>query len=171
MTSVPVFPEPSCAVTVMAFAPDTSAIPVTLQLVVPAAVPEPPVAALTHVTDVTPTLSEAVPPRSTLEDDVAYVGEEVGEVIAHVGAAESYVTAIVSLPTFPAASRARTVMTLLPEASAMPRTLQLEVPIAVPDAPVAAFVHLTTVTPTSSEAVPPRSIGDEEAVYVAEEVG
>jgi hypothetical protein len=71
ITSVPTFPDPSCAATVMAFAPDTSAMPATLQLDVPTAVPEPPVAALTHVTDVTLTLSEAVPPRSTLEDDVA----------------------------------------------------------------------------------------------------
>jgi hypothetical protein len=88
-TSVPVFPDPSCAVTVMALAPDTSAMPATLQLVVPTAVPDPPVAAFTHVTDVTPTLSEAVPPRSTLEDDAAYAGVEVGVVIVQLGAAES----------------------------------------------------------------------------------
>jgi hypothetical protein len=164
MTSAPVFPDPSCAVTVTAFAPDTSAMPVIVQPVVPTAVPDPPVAAFTHVTDVTATLSDAAPPRSTLDDDVAYVGDAVGVVIVQPGAAESYVTVIVSVPTFPAASRARTVMTLFPEASAMPRTLQLDVPIAVPEAPVAAFVQLTCATPTSSEAVPPKSIGDEEAV-------
>jgi hypothetical protein len=164
MTSAPVFPDPSCAVTVMAFAPDTSAMPVIVQLVVPEAVPDPPVAAFTHVIDVTPTLSDAVPPRSTLEDDVAYVGDTVGVVIVHVGEEESYVTVIASVPTFPAASRARTVMTLSPAASAMPRTLQLEVPIAVPEAPVAALVHVTVVTPMLSEALPPRSIGDEDAV-------
>jgi hypothetical protein len=44
---------------------------------------------LTHVTDVTPTLSEAVPPRSTPDDDVAYAGVEVGVVIVQLGAAES----------------------------------------------------------------------------------
>jgi hypothetical protein len=89
IVSTPVFPEPSCAVTVIAFAPETSAIPVTPQLVVPAAVPDPPVAAFTHVTDVTAMLSEAVPPRSTLDDDVPYVGDEVGVVIVQTGAEES----------------------------------------------------------------------------------
>jgi hypothetical protein len=62
-------------------------------------------------------------------------------------------------------------MTLFPEASAIPTTAQLVVPAAVPEAPVAAFVHVTVVTPTLSEAVPPRSIGEEEAAYVGEDVG
>jgi hypothetical protein len=78
---------------------------------------------------------------------------------------------IVSVPVFPAASRARTVIALFPAASAIPSTLQLVDPMAVPEAPVAAFVQLTVITPTSSDAVPPRSIGEEDAVYVAEEVG
>jgi hypothetical protein len=64
-------------------------MPATLQLAVPTALPDPPVAAFAHVTDVTATLSEAVPPRSTLEDDVAYAGVEVGVVIVHVGDAVS----------------------------------------------------------------------------------
>jgi hypothetical protein len=60
-----------------------------LQLVVPEALPEPPVAAFVHVTWVTPTLSEAVPPSATGEDEVVYAGEEVGEVIAQTGAVMS----------------------------------------------------------------------------------
>jgi hypothetical protein len=157
MTSVPTFAAASRARTVMMFAPAESAIDPALQLVVPTAVPDAPVAAFVHVTTVTPTSSEAVPARFTLEEAVAYVGEEVGAVIVHVGAIVECVTVIVSLPTFPAASRARTVMTLSPAASAIPVTVQLVVPLATPEPPVAAFVHVTCVTPMLSEAVPPRS--------------
>jgi hypothetical protein len=83
------FPEASYARTVMTLLPAESAIPTTAQLAVPAAVPEAPVAALVHVTVVTPMLSEAVPPRDRGEEAVAYAGEEVGVVIVHVGAPES----------------------------------------------------------------------------------
>jgi len=55
-----VFPAASCAVTVTRFDPDASGIE-ALQEVVPDAVPLPAVAPFVHVTDVTPTLSEAVP--------------------------------------------------------------------------------------------------------------
>jgi hypothetical protein len=89
IVSTPLFPDPSCAVTVITLAPVTSAMPVIAQLVVPVALPDPPVAGFTHVTEVTATLSEAVPPRSTLDDDVAWVGEEVGVVIAQTGDEES----------------------------------------------------------------------------------
>jgi hypothetical protein len=58
-------------------------------------------------------------------------------VIVAVGATPSYVTVIVSVPALPAPSRARITMTLFPEASAIPTTAQLLVPLAVPDAPVA----------------------------------
>jgi hypothetical protein len=63
------------------------------------------------------------------------------------------------------------VIALFPETRAIPRTLQLVVPIAVPDAPVEALVHVTVPTPMLSDALPPRSMGDKVAVYVAEEVG
>jgi hypothetical protein len=69
--------------------PATSASDATLQLVVPVAVPDAPFAAFVHVTVVTPTLSEAVPPSERGVEAVAYVGEDVGVVIVHVGAAES----------------------------------------------------------------------------------
>jgi hypothetical protein len=92
-------------------------------------------------------------------------------VIVAVGATPSYVTVIVSAPTFPAASRARTTMTLFPDARATPTAAQLVVPLAVPDAPVAWFVHVTAVTPMPSEAVPPRSSSEDDAEYVGEEVG
>jgi hypothetical protein len=56
---------------------------------VPVAVPEPPVAALDHVTCVTPTLSEAVPPRASGVEDVDQVVEVVGAVMVTAGAAVS----------------------------------------------------------------------------------
>jgi hypothetical protein len=171
MTSVPTFAAASRARTVTMFAPTESAIDATLQLVVPTAVPEAPVAAFVHVTAVTPTSSEAVPPRPTLEDAVAYVGSDVGTVIVHVGAIVEYVTVIVSAPAFPTASRARTVMTLSPPASAIPVTLQAVVPPATPDPPVVAFVHVTVVTAMLSEALPPISTVAVGLVYVGEEVG
>ena len=55
-------PAASRAVTVMTFEP-LSSVMVALQLVVPVAVPLPP-RLLLHVTWVTPTLSDAVPPRA-----------------------------------------------------------------------------------------------------------
>jgi hypothetical protein len=73
----------------MTLFPAASAIPTSAQLVVPPAVPELPVAAFVHVTCVTPTLSDAVPPRDRGEEAVVYVGEEVGVVIVQVGAPAS----------------------------------------------------------------------------------
>jgi hypothetical protein len=130
-------------------------MPTTAQLVVPDVVPEAPVAAFVQVTTVTPMLSEAAPPRSIGDEEAEYVGEEVGAVIVQVGAVASYVTVRTSVPTFPAASLARTVIALFPGVSATLAALQLVVPAAVPEAPVAAFVHVTVVTPTLSDALPP----------------
>jgi hypothetical protein len=53
----------------------------------------------------------------------------------------------------------------------MPLAVQLVVPLAVPLAPVAEFAHVTCVTPTSSEAVPPSVSGLVLVVYVLDEVG
>jgi hypothetical protein len=83
------FPAASRAVTVMTLFPADSPTEATVQLVVPLALPDPPVAAFVHVTAVTPTASEAVPASATGVDEVVYVGEEVGEVMAHVGAVAS----------------------------------------------------------------------------------
>jgi hypothetical protein len=154
--------------------PEASAIPTTAQLVVPPAVPEAPVAAFVHVTLVTATLSEAVPPTSTAAEELAYVAEAVGAVIVHTGdvaSGRAYVTVIVSLPPFPTPSCALTTITLSPSCKLTDATLQLVVPDVVPFAPVARFVHTTTVTPTLSEAVPPRLIVADEVPYVGEEVG
>jgi hypothetical protein len=142
---------------VIAFAPRASATVATDQLVVPVAVPEEPVAAFVQVTEVTPMSSEAVPPSARLDEDVAYVGDEVGVVMVQVGAAESYVTVIASVPTFPSPSKARSVMTLAPTWSAMLLTVQLVVPVAVPEPP-RLFVQVTEVTATLSAAVPARLI-------------
>jgi hypothetical protein len=66
-----------------------------------------------------------------------------------------YVTVNVSVAVLPAASRAVTVMTLLPAVRLMLLTDQLVVPLAVPLPPV-EFDQVTWVTPTLSLAVPPR---------------
>jgi hypothetical protein len=171
IVSAPAFPAASRARTVITLSPAASAIDAALHDVVPAAVPEAPVPALVHVTVVTPVLSEAVPPSDTVAEAVEYAAKEVGVVIVHVGAVPSYVTVIVSAAALPTASRARTVMTLSPAASATPTTLQLVVPLAVPDAPVAAFVHVTCVTAMLSEAVPPRFTMEKELAYDGDAVG
>jgi len=59
--AVAVLPTAFLAVTVSTFVPIWRAIPLAVQLVVPLAVPLPP-RLFAHVTWVTPTLSEAVPP-------------------------------------------------------------------------------------------------------------
>jgi hypothetical protein len=86
--SVAVLPAASRAVTVSTFVPGCRTIPLAVQLVVPVAVPLPP-ALFVHVTWVTPTLSDAVPPSVRGVVPVLKVGLEVGEVTATVGAVAS----------------------------------------------------------------------------------
>ena len=66
--SVLVLPAASCDVTIKVFVPGYRVMPMTDQVVVPVAVPLPPIL-LFHVTDATPTLSDDTPPRS-IEDEV-----------------------------------------------------------------------------------------------------
>lgn len=75
-----------------------------------------------------------------------------------------------ALPELFAASRAMTVIALLP---AIRATLQdqLAVPLATTVVPVAELVHVTWVTLLLSDAVPPRLMGVAEVVYVGFEVG
>ena len=61
-TSIDVLAAASRAVIVSTFVPSWRAIPLAVQLVVPVAVPLPPPGLFAHVTWVTPTLSDAVPP-------------------------------------------------------------------------------------------------------------
>jgi hypothetical protein len=171
IVSVAEFPAASHAFTTMAFAPAFSPMLAMVQLVVPDAVPEPPVAWFVHVTEATPMLSEAFPPSEMVGEAVFVVGEEVGDVMVHVGLVLSRVTVIVSEPTFPAASRARTRMTFAPATSATLATLQLVVPVALPEVPVVSFVQVTAVTATSSEAVPPRARFAAVVAYVGDDVG
>ena len=86
--SVLVLPVASRAVTVSTFAPLASTIPVTDQAVVPLAVPLPP-RSFTQVTCVTPTLSEAVPPRLIGVAVAVCVALLVGAVIVTVGGVPS----------------------------------------------------------------------------------
>ena len=66
-----------------------------------------------------------------------------------------YVTVKVSVPMFPAASRAVTVSTLVPAWRVIRLTFQVVVPLAVP-LPPRLFTHVTDFTLTLSEAVPLR---------------
>jgi hypothetical protein len=77
-------------------------------------------------------------------------------VIVTVGAVVSggvYVTAIVSVPVLPAASRAVTVMTLTPLCRATLPLVQAVVPDAVP-LPPCSLTQVTCTTPTLSLAKP-----------------
>jgi hypothetical protein len=65
-----------------------------------------------------------------------------------------YDTVSVAVSLFPAASFAITDMTLLPFSKDISFTAQEVVPDAVPVACVLVFTHVTSVTPTLSEAVP-----------------
>ena len=77
-TSVPMFPAPSRAVTVMTFVPTCKPMEGTFQAVVPDAAPLPPLL-FDQLTDVTPTLSDAVPPSDTFVVDEVYEAAAVGE--------------------------------------------------------------------------------------------
>ena len=84
IVSVLELPAASLAVTVIRFEPATKLMVEIDQLVVPLAVPLP-LAELAQVTEVTPTLSPAVPPKLIALDDVDQVEAEVGLVILTVG--------------------------------------------------------------------------------------
>lgn len=75
--------------TVIAFAPGTSAIAGTDHFVVPTAMPEAP-AAFDHSTRVTSTSSDALPPSASTLPDVTHVGASVGIKIVAVGGAASF---------------------------------------------------------------------------------
>src|SRR5438034_5046279 len=101
--AVAVLPAASWAVTVTTFVPSWRAIPLAVQLVVPLAVPLPP-RLLAHVTWVTPTLSDAVPPNVRGELLVLYVDAVVGAVMAMVGGGAS--TAVIATMTVTASPSA-----------------------------------------------------------------
>src|SRR5207247_11342324 len=82
--AVLVLPAASRAWTVSMFVPIWRPIPLAVQLVVPVAVPLPP-RLFVHVTWVTPTLSEAVPPNVMAWFPVAFVAPGVGGVWGTVG--------------------------------------------------------------------------------------
>ena len=83
--SVPEFPAPSFAVTVMTLSPLDKDMLETVQLAVPVAVPFPPLLLL-HVTVPMPLeLSDALPPRLIVLVVVVYVELDVGLDIVTVG--------------------------------------------------------------------------------------
>jgi hypothetical protein len=109
--AAPVLPAASWAVTVRTLVPGWRGIPLTVQFVVPLAVPLPP-RSFVQLTWVTPTLSAAVPARLRGLLFVLYVGAEVGEVMLSVGGvllgACGVALAVAPVDTFPAASKAHT---------------------------------------------------------------
>src|SRR5207237_2152731 len=128
--AVAVLPEASRAWTVSTLVPVWRAIPLAAQLVVPVAVPLPP-RLFAHVTWVTPTLSDAVPPSVRGELLVLYVYAVVGAVMAMVGArASTPVTVTLAVAVLPAASCAVTVSTFVPSWRTIPLAVQLVVPRA-----------------------------------------
>ena len=80
------------------------------------------------------------------------------------------VTVKLSVAVLPAASRAVTVSTFVPDWRTIPLADQLVVPVAVP-LPPRLFAHVTWVTPTLSAAVPPSVRGVVVVLWVEAEVG
>ena len=148
IVSVPEFPAPSVAVTVIMLSPLDRLMLEIVQLVVPLAVPLPPLLLL-HVTQLTlPELSDAVPLKVMASLVVVYVELDVGLVMVTVGAVVSpvegvgvgvgvdvgvgvgvavalYVTVIASVPEFLVPSFAVTVITLSPLDRLMLEIVQL----------------------------------------------
>jgi hypothetical protein len=120
-------------------------------------------------------LSAAVPESDSVDEEVARAPDAVGAVIVTVGAVVSDVVAVdvtvrMSVPAFPAASRAVIVITLVPDCKPMEGTLQLVVPVVLP-LPPRLLTQLTEVTPTLSEAVPLRDTFVPAVVYPPSPVG
>src|SRR5207244_4432923 len=168
--AVAVLPAASCAVTVSTFVPSWRRSAERGVGVVPLAVPLPP-RLLAHVTWVTPTLSDAVPPRVKGVLLVLYVDAVVGAVMAMAGAmASTPVTVTLAVAVLPAASCAVTVSTFVPSWRAIPLAVQLVVPLAVP-LPPRLLAHVTWATPTLSDAVRPCVRGELLGLYVDAVVG
>jgi hypothetical protein len=174
IVSMPMLLARSNAVTVIVLAPTASGIELALQDEVPVAVPDCEVAAFDQSTRFSPTLSKASPPSVTEPAVVGYVALLVGEVIVTDGPTVSRVTVIVSVEVFPAVSVAVTVIVFLPNSSESTEmgalseielSLQVVVPVAVPDVELVEFVHVTLATATLSEAVPLRATDELDVTY------
>lgn len=147
--------------TVIVLVPTSSGIAGMLQLFVPEAVPDPPMA-LVHVTAATPALSRAVP---LTEIELAAIETVVraGETIVRLGGVVSlpvtaeYVTWIVRTVVAPFWANAVIVMVLTPFWSVIGPVLQLVVPTACPP-PAREFDHITRPMPEGLDAVPESDI-------------
>ena len=115
--SVPALFVPSVAVTVIALSPNDKLILEIDQLVVPLAVPLPPLLLL-HVTTAAPlVLSEALPPKLTVLFVVVWIEVDVGLVMVIMGAvASSVIESLTPADTFPAASLYHAYTALSPSA-------------------------------------------------------
>ena len=118
-------------------------------------------------------LSDAVPLRLMVLLEEVNVEAEVGETMLRTGgvvSAAEEVTVSTAEATFPAASAAVTVICVDPLAKATPLIVQLVVPVAMPLAP-RSVVQVTWVTPTLSDAVPPKLIVLPDEVKLPADVG
>jgi hypothetical protein len=115
MVSTAVLPPLSLAVTVIILSPFDRLMLEIVQLVVPLAVPLPPLL-LVHVTSFIPlVLSDALPPRLIVLLVAVYVASDVGLVIFIVGEVVSRViSSLAAFDTFPEESLNHTYTVLLP---------------------------------------------------------
>ena len=115
MVSTAVLPALSLAVTVIVLSPFDRLMLEIVQLVVPIAVPLPPLL-LVHVTSFIPlVLSDALPPRLIVLLVAVYVASDVGLVMFIVGAVVSKViSSLAAFDTFPEESLKHTYTVLLP---------------------------------------------------------
>ena len=155
-------PDAFDAVTVTTLAPGCSSTCGTDQeeipcFVVTLAVPEPP-RLFAHVTDVTPTLSVAVPLIATRSKVVVKVEADVGAAIEMFGGGvPGEVTDSASVAVWPAVSLTVIVITFVPTNKGMAGVLQKLVPFTVP-VPPRSFPHVSAAMASSSLAVPPTTI-------------
>ena len=153
---VVLLPTPSWAVTAMTLAPSFSAIAGIDHAVVPVAVPLPP-RSLTQVTCVTVPSSLAVPLIAMVALAVEWFDVPGVTIDSDGDWPSDFVTVSTSVAMLPPASRAVTVMMLVPTLTGTDATLHVVVPVAVPLPPtVVGPGHLET--PPSSVAVPPSAI-------------
>jgi hypothetical protein len=164
--SVVVAPTASVAVTVMTFAPGTSAMALAVHVVVPVATPLVAFALLVQDTEVSSLSSDAVPPSVSMTNGVEYVGSVVGVVIAMLGAAASRRMAITTVVELPTLSVAMISIALAPAASGMASIDHVVVPVAIPLVAVVVFVHATSAMPAGS-AAPPAAVVAVDVVMVA----
>lgn len=151
-------PAASLARIVIVFVPISKGIGGVFQVVVPVAMPEPPVELL-HVTEATPTLSDAVPEKTMVAEEAATLvpdGDRIarlGAVVSLLGGSGMKVTTMFRTAVPPLFPYAVTVTTFCPASNTTGPALQAVVPVAVPLLP-RELAQETRSMPAESDAVP-----------------